>query len=80
MTTETVGQKSTAIGALVLAVVGFFVPLIGIIIATIALVMITKVTDPEYSGYKIATNIISWLTLVGYLLIFVLIIINFIAI
>ncbi|MDQ0207182.1 hypothetical protein [Alkalicoccobacillus murimartini] len=69
MTTQTSNQQSSAVGALVLAGIGFFVPGIGIILAIIALVMISKVTAPEQSGLKTATKIIAWFTLIGHLLV-----------
>ncbi|TSB47234.1 hypothetical protein [Alkalicoccobacillus porphyridii] len=64
MTTQSnTTQQSTAIGALVLAIVSLFVPLLGLVAAIIALVMISKVTDEEQLGLKTATKVIAWISI-----------------
>ncbi|MCM2676104.1 hypothetical protein [Alkalicoccobacillus plakortidis] len=72
--TETTTQQNSAIGALVVAIIGFFAPFIGIILAIIALVMISKVTSQEQRGLIVATKVISWITLAGYIIFLLLII------
>ncbi|MEY8752583.1 hypothetical protein [Alkalicoccobacillus gibsonii] len=65
MTTQTTtNQQGTATGALVLAILGLFIPVIGIVTAIIGLVMIGKVTAPEHSGLKTATKVIAWISIV----------------
>ena len=74
--TETTTQQNSAIGALVVAIIGFFAPFIGIILAIIALVMISKVTSQEQRGLIVATKVISWITLAGYIIFLLFIIAN----
>ena len=74
--TETTTQQNSAIGALVVAIIGFFAPFIGIILAIIALVMIAKVTSQEQRGLIVATKVISWITLAGYIIFLLFIIAN----
>lgn len=65
MTTQsTSSQQSSAIGALVLSIVSLFIPIIGLIAAIIALVMISKVTDPEQKGLRTATKVIAWISII----------------
>ncbi|MDQ0207183.1 hypothetical protein [Alkalicoccobacillus murimartini] len=64
MTTQTTNQQGSAVGALVLAIVSLFVPLLGLVAAIISLVMISKVTAPDQSGLKTATKVIAWISIV----------------